>query len=117
MLFTVDVLPRFAVISTAVSASVTIAITASVTSISIRVKPRDPETGPRGRVVRRRSMSSPPHVGGGRDRARIREAPFDCHGDLVQVVERRGQGGDVVVALPIPVGAQHLVGGPGRMPP
>src|SRR5437773_2193354 len=119
MLFMVDVLPRFAVMSTAVSASATIAITVRVTISSTIVKPRGegPNAGPGSCEFETRSMSSPPHVGNGRDRAQIRVVPLHGHGDLSQVVERRGQGGDIVVALPTSGGSQHLVRSSGGMPP
>src|SRR5262245_27295229 len=108
MRFEVVVLLRWAAYITVMRTIITAASTVRMITSSTHAKPlvlaRRPLT--RTSWVRLPCMDLSPQVGGGLHRTRPHEDPGDGDGDLLQVVERGGQGGDLVVPMPAPGGAE-----------
>src|SRR5262245_27555731 len=108
MRFEVVVLLRWAAYITVMRTIITAASTVRVIISSTSVKPRALARRPLTRTswVRLPCMDLSPQVDGGLHRPRPHEVPGDGDGDLLQVVERGGQGGHLVVPMPLPGGPE-----------
>src|SRR5262245_7178411 len=108
--FEVEVLLRWAAYMTVISTTMTAASTVRVIISSTRVKPR--RSVARGEAMGRMAgdvrMDLTPQVRDGLHRPGTHEGPVHRDGDLLQVVQRRGQGCDFVIAHPLPRGAERL---------